>query len=42
MEKFAKATGWKPRYAFDDSLGALLEHWRRETRKEKAALAAAR
>ncbi|MDE2490873.1 MAG: GDP-mannose 4,6-dehydratase [Elusimicrobia bacterium] len=42
VAKFAAATGWKPRYAFDDSLGALLEHWRRETRKEKAAAAAAR
>lgn len=40
--KFAEATGWKPRYAFDDSLASLLDHWRRETRKEKAAAAAAR
>lgn len=42
VAKFSAATGWKPRYAFDDSLGALLEHWRRETRKEKAAAAAVR
>lgn len=42
VAKFAEATGWKPRYAFDDSLSALLAHWRRETRKEKAAAAAAR
>jgi GDP-mannose 4,6-dehydratase len=41
VTKFAKATGWKPRYEFDDSLGALLVHWRRETRKEKAASAVA-
>lgn len=42
VEKFTKATGWRPRYGFDDSLAALLEHWRRETRREKAASAAAR
>jgi GDP-4-dehydro-6-deoxy-D-mannose reductase len=42
VAKFAEATGWKPRYDFDDSLAALLAHWRRETRKEKAAAAAAR
>jgi GDP-mannose 4,6-dehydratase len=42
VAKFAAATGWKPRYGFDDSLSALLEHWRRETRKEKAAAEAAR
>ena len=42
VAKFAAATNWKPRYSFDDSLSALLEHWRRETRKEKAAAAAAR
>ncbi|MBI4060286.1 MAG: GDP-mannose 4,6-dehydratase [Elusimicrobia bacterium] len=41
VEKFARATGWKPRHGFDDSLGALLAYWRRETRKEKAASAAA-
>lgn len=42
VEKFTKATGWRPRYGFDDSLGALLDHWRREVRREKAASAAAR
>jgi GDP-mannose 4,6-dehydratase len=42
VAKFQAATGWKPRYTFDDSLGALLAHWRLETRKEKAALAAVR
>ena len=42
VAKFAEATGWKPRYGFADSLRALLAHWRRETRREKAAAAAAR
>lgn len=42
VAKFAQATGWKPRYSFDDSLAALLAYWRRETLKEKAALAAVR
>jgi len=40
VNKFIRATGWKPRYNFDDSLAALLDHWRRETRKDKAAAAA--
>lgn len=36
VAKFKKATGWKPRHDFDDSLRFLLEHWRREARKETA------
>lgn len=41
VEKFARETGWAPRYGFDDSLRELLAHWRREVRKEEAARAAA-
>ncbi len=37
VDKFVKATGWQPRYDFDDSLRHLLEHWRAEARREKAA-----
>lgn len=32
VEKFAKATGWKPQYSFEDSLAYLLDYWRREAR----------
>jgi GDP-mannose 4,6-dehydratase len=28
VDKFVKATGWSPRYSFDESLGHLLDHWR--------------
>lgn len=30
VQKFVKATGWRPRYSFDESLADLLAHWRRE------------
>ena len=30
VEKFAAATGWKPKYSFDESVADLLEYWRRE------------
>jgi GDP-mannose 4,6-dehydratase len=30
VDKFRAATGWEPRYTFDDSLSTLLEYWRRE------------
>lgn len=33
-DKFKRATGWKPRYGFDESLRFLLDHWRREARRE--------
>jgi GDP-4-dehydro-6-deoxy-D-mannose reductase len=33
-EKFEKATGWKPRYSFEESVRFLLEHCRREAAKE--------
>lgn len=43
VEKFAKATGWKPQYSFEDSLAYLLDYWRREARMttERNAHAAA-
>ena len=28
IEKFAQATGWKPKYSFEDSLSELLGYWR--------------
>jgi nucleoside-diphosphate-sugar epimerase len=33
VEKFARATGWTPRYTFDESVANLLAYWRREARK---------
>lgn len=33
VDKFRRATGWKPLYDFDDSLKNLLKHWRREVAK---------
>ncbi len=36
-EKFEKATGWKPRYSFEESVGFLLDHCRREVAREAAA-----
>jgi nucleoside-diphosphate-sugar epimerase len=41
VDKFSHATGWKPRYGFDESLAHLLNYWRRRTAAEKAAGAAA-
>jgi len=35
-ERFEQATGWKPRYSFEESVGFLLDHWRREIAKEAA------
>ena len=40
VAKFSAATGWKPRYSFDESMAHLLEHWRAEARREAAALKA--
>lgn len=34
VEKFIKATGWKPKYSFEESLQYLLDYWRRQTRIE--------
>lgn len=36
VSKFSKATGWKPRYSFDDSVSFLLEHWRRQVQSTGA------
>lgn len=37
VDKFVQATGWAPRITFDDSLRSLLDHWRREARRETEA-----
>ena len=34
VEKFIQATGWKPQYAFDESLEYLLAYWRVQIDKE--------
>lgn len=36
VDKFRRATGWKPEHDFDDSLKHLLKHWRREVAKRGA------
>jgi GDPmannose 4,6-dehydratase/GDP-4-dehydro-6-deoxy-D-mannose reductase len=33
-EKFARATGWKPRYSFAESVAFLLDHARRQAARE--------
>ncbi len=33
VSRFLKATGWKPRYSFDESVAFLLEHWRRQVQR---------
>ncbi len=38
-EKFENATGWKPQYSFEESVGFLLDHWRREVARETAGAA---
>jgi nucleoside-diphosphate-sugar epimerase len=30
IQKFAKVTGWQPKYSLDESLEDLLDHWRKE------------
>jgi len=35
--KFARETGWSPRYSFDDSVAFLLDHCRATVAREKAA-----
>ena len=35
--KFVKATGWKSRYTFKESMAHLMEYWRKEVAKEKIA-----
>lgn len=34
VDKFTKATNWKPVYSFEESLTELLEHWRNEAKQE--------
>ncbi|MBI3551251.1 MAG: GDP-mannose 4,6-dehydratase [Elusimicrobia bacterium] len=36
VDKFRRATGWKPQHDFDDSLKSLLKHWRREVSRRGA------
>lgn len=36
VAKFILATGWKPRYTFDESLRDLLAYWRKRTDQEAA------
>jgi GDP-mannose 4,6-dehydratase len=36
VEKFSKATGWRPRYSFDESIAHLFEYWRKRTASETA------
>lgn len=33
ISKFKKATGWKPKYTFEQSVGFLLDYWREEIRR---------
>ena len=35
--KFIKATGWKPRYTFEQTMGDLLEYWRERVRTPGSA-----
>jgi GDP-mannose 4,6-dehydratase len=37
VEKFAAATGWRPRYSFEESMEHLLQYWREQARREAAA-----
>jgi GDP-4-dehydro-6-deoxy-D-mannose reductase len=36
VTKFSAATGWKPRYSFDESMAHLLAYWREQARQEAA------
>lgn len=37
VEKFTKATGWTPKYSFEDSVAQLLAYWRERVRREEKA-----
>jgi nucleoside-diphosphate-sugar epimerase len=37
VDKFRAATGWAPRYAFEDSVADLLAYWRRRADEARAA-----
>ncbi len=39
-DKFVQATGWKPRYSFEESLDHLLAYWRKEAQIEARRAAA--
>lgn len=34
VDKFKRATGWEPRYSFDESMNHLLAYWRAQVKKE--------
>jgi GDP-4-dehydro-6-deoxy-D-mannose reductase len=36
VDKFKAATGWAPKYSFDDSIRHLIEHWRERVKIEAA------
>lgn len=36
--KFIKATGWKPRYTFEQTMGDLLEYWREQIRSGNSVI----
>jgi GDP-4-dehydro-6-deoxy-D-mannose reductase len=36
VDRFVAATGWQPKYSFDESLAHLLEYWRRNAATELA------
>jgi GDP-4-dehydro-6-deoxy-D-mannose reductase len=36
VDRFVAATGWKPKYSFDESLAHLLEYWRQRAATELA------
>lgn len=36
VDKFVRATGWKPQYSLEDGVENLLTYWRAEARKERA------
>lgn len=38
VDKFAKETGWKPQYTFEESLADILSYWRKEAKKAALAL----
>ncbi len=37
VDKFVAATGWRPEHSVEDSLVLLLDHWRTEVERERAA-----
>lgn len=37
VEKFRKATGWRPKYSFEESVQYLLDYWRQKVQNEAKA-----